>query len=67
MQKYGFKIYPKEWGYFTFQAKTGKALDIPIGVIKKCSTKVPEKVISLILVFFISIFFESILIALIGG
>jgi hypothetical protein len=35
MKKYGFKIYPKEWWYFTFQAKTGKALDIPIGVIKK--------------------------------
>ena len=32
MKKYGFKNYPKEWWHFTFQAKTGKALDIPLHV-----------------------------------
>lgn len=34
MKKYGFKNYPKEWWHFTFQAKTGKALDIPLGMPK---------------------------------
>jgi len=33
MKKHGFKNYPKEWWHFTFLAKTGKALDVPLGVV----------------------------------